>query len=435
MKKIEMYINKKWFKIGIATFILVLIMPIYFKHENLEIYESITSALENWDKEFLIIAAIKLVFLNTLRCFPLYISLFMIINSININYKENRACNEILKYLFSIIFLPVAYIIIKRIYNIDLAMGKSSLIGLLWLFYYSHNDLENINIVKKSIGLLLFVMGIQWLDITTYFEFLGVGELTKDLLKTAEFMEAQSLINFLGILFFIILTSFSFLLLSIFKDQEKGRIIFEKELENRYLKEIQYLVHDLKTPLFSIRTLVEILKMSEENERKLLYFEKIENSLDKSDVMISEILKNSAKHPIKISELFNFVFSCLSGDRIKVSEYENNLFQDYSIYANKILFSRAIVNLIVNGYEASQNKIKLKLREYGKFFLIIIEDEGHGISDENMKKIFNDGFSTKNSSGLGLSFVKSVIEDHKFEIYIKKRNERGTVAFIKVPIS
>ncbi|MBC2855021.1 HAMP domain-containing histidine kinase [Cetobacterium sp. 2A] len=430
MKRIDFAIKKEQFHFGMLMIFIGIIMPIHFNHENLEIYNLISKSLEKWDKEFIIVATFKIVFLNTIRAFPNYIAIFTIIDSITL--KVNQKKLFFLKFLPIALVMPLIYFFIKIFFNIELTIGKSSILGLGWVYYYSRFNFKRTNIPKKSLGLLVFMMGIQWLDITSYFQILGTGELTSDLHKASEFMETTTILNILGLVFFILLTSFSILLLSIFKSQEKAMHIFEKELENRYMKEARYLVHDLKTPLFSIRTLVEVLKMQEENEKKIEYYSKIENSLDKTNLMISEILKTNLKTPVKISEIFDFIFSYLSTHNgISKIKYENYLSNDYIIQANRILLCRAIINLIINAYEVSKDKVEIVIKDYKKYFYIIIKDEGPGISDEDILRIYNDGFSTKNSTGLGLSFVNKVLEEHECKIFFKKGTDIGTKVYLK----
>lgn len=421
--------NTKWFGIGGIMIFISLLMPIYFKHENFRIYESITLALENWDKEYLVDAMFKLVVLNTLRSFPNYIAIFIIINSISLKYKEKD--NLFLKLCISIAIIPIIYFFIKSCYNINLLLGKSSILGILWLYYYSRFKLKGITLLKKGLGLLLFVMGIQWLDVTNYFRVLGSGELTRDLRRSAELIGAENFINTLGVIFFLFFTIFSILLIGILKSQEKDMDLLEKELENRFYRETRYLVHDLKTPIFSIKTLIELLKIQEENEKKLSYYSRIENSLEKSEIIISEILKTNNKTLVKVSEIFEFIFPTIS-PYIKNLTFENYLHKDYEIRANRLLVARAIINLISNAYEASKDGVKVILKDYKHFFYIIIEDEGIGICEEKLKEIFQEGYSTKNSSGLGLSFVKTVMENHNFSLYFKRKKIKGTNVYIKL---
>ncbi|MEG1365305.1 MAG: HAMP domain-containing sensor histidine kinase, partial [Cetobacterium sp.] len=154
----------------------------------------------------------------------------------------------------------------------------------------------------------------------------------------------------------------------------------------------------------------------------------------KDDILnqVVDILKTNLKTPVKISEIFDFIFSYLSTHNgISKIKYENYLSNDYIIQANRILLCRAIINLIINAYEVSKDKVEIVIKDYKKYFYIIIKDEGPGISDEDILRIYNDGFSTKNSTGLGLSFVNKVLEEHECKIFFKKGTDIGTKVYLK----
>jgi signal transduction histidine kinase len=67
-------------------------------------------------------------------------------------------------------------------------------------------------------------------------------------------------------------------------------------------------------------------------------------------------------------------------------------------------------------------------------YLIEIEDTGYGIKQENLKKLFNPFFTTKESgTGLGLSIVKKIIEGHRGSIAVESREGVGTNVKILLP--
>ncbi|MDY5714256.1 MAG: HAMP domain-containing sensor histidine kinase [Fusobacterium gastrosuis] len=300
--------------------------------------------------------------------------------------------------------------------------------------------------------LFLIFFSIQWIDITRYFSILdyrSTGEIFFELRNIAFFLDASLLLDLVGISFFSIFFIFSITLLYIFLDYEKTKSIYEdqkkiaaissaleiQESENRYFKEIQYLVHDLKTPLFSINTLIEILSIQEENPKKLEYLDKISNSLERCNIMISEILRDTNKNYLKIRKIFDFIFSYLSIHNCIHSIKLCNYCPDSKIKVNKIVFSRAIINLILNSYDAIQNKenanITIKVKDYINFIIISIEDNGIGMSEEVLQQIStNKKFSTKNSSGIGLNFVKTVIEEHDGKLFVSSKKNVGTQFYI-----
>jgi len=84
-----------------------------------------------------------------------------------------------------------------------------------------------------------------------------------------------------------------------------------------------------------------------------------------------------------------------------------------------------------------QNKsilVKLNYLESDEKIILIFKDEGKGISLENQKTLFERFGKSENSSGLGLSFVKELIEMHHGDITVESKLDYGTEFIIKIPI-
>lgn len=90
----EIKLEEKKIKFVLITLFLGMILPIFLTHQNFKIYDSITKALELWDKEHLLIGMLKLVIMNTLRSIPMYIAIFLLFDSIEIIKNGKK---EILK--------------------------------------------------------------------------------------------------------------------------------------------------------------------------------------------------------------------------------------------------------------------------------------------------------------------------------------------------
>lgn len=407
----------------LIIFLIGILFPLILTHSNLNIYGSIHSALNNWDKEFLIIAIFKLVFLNTLRAFPTYVLMLILFESIEITFNGKKRPFE--KNVIVLLVLPIMYVLTNLFYHLELSIGKTSILCVIWFFFYTKFDLKTIHTFEKYLILLFFITGVQWIDVSSYFSFLSVGEITKELNSVINFMDANFLVKMLCGAFFLFFTLISILLLYFFKCQDETLNSQQAQLENRYLKETQQLVHDLKTPLFSIGTLIEILKMKEEDPYSIGYLDRIEATLDKTNIMIGEILDINSKRVFHINDVVKFVFSFLSANKnINSVNCFNYLNSDSKIYANKILVSRAIINLITNSWEAHSKNINFTLKDYKKYILLKISDDGVGISNQYLSKLGIDGFSKKGSTGKGLHFVKKVIEDINGNVYFVTK-EKG----------
>ncbi len=418
MEKIQLEIKKEKFLRGVGLFILGVILPRYFQHETLGIFSSLEKALELWDKEYLFLAAAKLVFLNTVRSLPIYVAMLILVDSFKI-ISRNRE-QKLIKILIIGTIIPVTYLLTQYFYNINIPIGRTAIIGTLWFICYVRVDLNKLKMGYKTLIFLLFIVGIHWLDISPIFNLSkrGVGEISYDINQTVHFMEATGFFSVITMSFCIFFTSISVLLLYFFKWSEEVKHRNESEIENRYLKEVQQLVHDLKTPVFSMDALLEILIMEESDSNKLKYLEKIEGSLEKLNIMISEILDNNFKRRFTIDDMMKFVFSILSTHQYAEKISYENYAKKSKIYGNKILLARVLINVITNSWEANSEVVKIIVKKYRKSIVLVIEDYGHGIGGEKLENLMREGYSTKKSTGKGLAFVKKVIEKYNGELYM-----------------
>ena len=99
---------------------------------------------------------------------------------------------------------------------------------------------------------------------------------------------------------------------------------------------------------------------------------------------------------------------------------------------NKELLSWTLENLIKNGIDAmkGEGEISIYIEDREKFISVLIEDSGYGISNQDIKKIFKPGYTSKKRGwGLGLSLAKRIVEDyHGGKLYVKKTTKtKGTV--------
>jgi signal transduction histidine kinase len=107
------------------------------------------------------------------------------------------------------------------------------------------------------------------------------------------------------------------------------------------------------------------------------------------------------------------------------------------ISADSALLYQAFLNIIINAAQAMPDGgiIFIKTAANQNTVTVSFEDEGSGIPDDLLEKIWNPFFTTKESgSGLGLGVVKKIIELHGGEIQIRNRPEGGSEVMITLPI-
>lgn len=144
---------------------------------------------------------------------------------------------------------------------------------------------------------------------------------------------------------------------------------------------------------------------------------------------------------VKISELIAEVTELLS-ERFKQKEIQLNLQFDENISEVEIDpkgIYRCLLNLVSNCVDAfdsnDANLITIKTEYDSDNFKIYIEDNGCGISEDNLKNLFNKFFSTKGSggTGLGLLVTKKIIEEHDGSLIVESKENVSTTVIIILP--
>lgn len=201
-------------------------------------------------------------------------------------------------------------------------------------------------------------------------------------------------------------------------------------------------IHDLSTPVSSLNCVLEIAENGKSSSEVVKQAKFSLKQIHKLITSTKEILgsKNSNEnfnitHEIKSClKIFNHSFDINSIDAKVI--YSGNIY----INGNKVIFNRIIINLIKNSFEEllsiqhKKKEILVSIRNNGSVVEITISDNGRGFNMDEITNVFNEGFSTKVSTGLGLSFCKNAL--YKYfdgEIFIE-RVESGSKVLIKIPL-
>jgi len=198
------------------------------------------------------------------------------------------------------------------------------------------------------------------------------------------------------------------------------------------------IAHELRNPISVIQITLENMKMAYGvDDVKQQQFDRIERSLDRILDQVGEILDFVRARPIVFEEtkfskvLFESLDSIKIPDDIKLVLPKN----DVDMHCDLRQFAMVLNNLILNGIQAMDNvgTIEIILIEKNNEIIIQISDSGNGISDDNLDKIFDPLFTTKqHGTGLGLVSVKSIIESHGGIILVTMNPTIFTITFPKI---
>ncbi len=232
------------------------------------------------------------------------------------------------------------------------------------------------------------------------------------------------------------------------KLKESSEEKIQNEKQNREL--ISNITHDLKTPITSIKGYVEgiIDGVADTPEKMNKYIKTIYTKTNELDRLINELTYYSGIdsnripytfHRINVSEYFNDcvedVGLDLESKNIQLN-YSNLLPQDTRIIADPVQLKKVINNIIGNSIkyiDKEKGIIDIRLLDEVDSIRVEIEDNGKGIATKDIGNIFERFYRTdasRNSaqggSGIGLSIVKKIIEDHGGYIWATSKEGEGT---------
>jgi two-component system sensor histidine kinase AtoS len=163
----------------------------------------------------------------------------------------------------------------------------------------------------------------------------------------------------------------------------------------------------------------------------------IESETDKINLTMENIIKFSKSFKPDFEDICLDSLIRESINDIDLSYFNNNniniklnIDKQIIVRMDPSLMKQVFMNLVsnsINSYNGMPGSVYIYSSYYFSKAMIVIEDKGMGISKNNLKKIFEPFFTTReNGIGLGLAFVKKVIDSHGFSIDIDTQQSKGT---------
>ena len=208
--------------------------------------------------------------------------------------------------------------------------------------------------------------------------------------------------------------------------------------------------HEIKTPIFNIQGYVHTLLEGglKDDSINIKFLEKSVKSINRMIALVEDLEEISK---LEVSDLKlkeeNFNFYELIKEVVDFMEHkaaEHNttinistaLTKNTIVRADKKRIRQVLINLIDNSIKygkLEKGKIKISFYNFQDNYLVEVKDNGIGISEENIKRIFERFYRTdqsrardKGGSGLGLAIVKHIIEAHRQTISVRSNLGRGT---------
>ena len=364
--------------------------------------------------------------------------------------KNKNVKKYLISSIFTIILLSTVLIIgILFMYN----RNKSQI-----LEKYNINSLEESlaleeldNQIYASIYILIAAIGIMFL-INIIFFLVALNKNELEIKNIRNYLKEMANRNYTFDLINISESEMSNLKEEIYKivielKEKSENLANDRETLSNYLADIS---HQLRTPLMAITAMTDAIIENEKNLDKdtCKFIYKISDQLNQTNWLVNNLLKMAqldTKNIVMHTELVNLkdlIHNIKNNMEIFLNQKRQildiNINKDIYFYIDKKWMLEALENIIKNCIEHSEENtiIKITGTKNPLFTEIIIQDCGHGISEEDLPRIFDKFYkgkgSNNNSFGIGLSLAKSIIESQNGEIRVESKENEGTTFIIKI---
>lgn len=297
----------------------------------------------------------------------------------------------------------------------------------------------------------------------TYGNYLSIGNETPKTRTPHEFKKQEDLVYYFGVIFpgktnyivrsidiwiisaIIVFTALVFFAYAIFI------ILKQKRLSEIQKDFIDNMTHEFKTPISSISIASRVLQepgIESDLTRFHRYAEIIESQNTRLEKHLERVLqiatleKTREKFSMETFDLHGLIREVAQTLSPQGVELTTNLQADPSlIHADRFHLASVLHNLLDNAikYSGEHPRIHISTSNEGKYILLLVRDEGPGIPPRYLKRVFDKFYRipshnihTVKGFGLGLYFVKKIVEDHGWKIRIESEPGSGTSIYIRI---
>ena len=214
---------------------------------------------------------------------------------------------------------------------------------------------------------------------------------------------------------------------------------------------IQTLTHEMKSPISAISGAAELLKEEMNENDKQKFLDNISSETDRLQNSVDKMLRLSSLESRKSLERLDEIFSQQLIDELvtrnkahlesKKLKLINENVENINFKGDYDLVYTSLDNVLQNAIDFSQveKEITLSIYQENNYCVITVKDEGNGIPEFALNKIYDKFYSLKRpstgkkSSGLGLSIVQAVMSLHKGKVQLRSSQPEGVEAKLFFP--
>jgi len=235
------------------------------------------------------------------------------------------------------------------------------------------------------------------------------------------------------------------------------QLIKQKQISEIKTDFINNMTHEFKTPIATINLAVEAIrnpKIIGDQEKVKRYLQMIRDENKRMHAQVENVLRISKleKNQLDISkdrvDAHDIIEDAITHVELIVADkggyIKTHLEAERSeVLANEMHFTNVIVNMLDNAikYSIEAPKIDVYTERAKNFVIIKVKDQGAGMSKAVLKRVFEKFYREHTGDihnvkghGLGLSYVKKIIDDHQGEVYAESEKGKGSTFCIKLPL-
>jgi two-component system phosphate regulon sensor histidine kinase PhoR len=236
-----------------------------------------------------------------------------------------------------------------------------------------------------------------------------------------------------------------------------NQLIRQRQISEIKTDFINNMTHEFKTPIATINLALDAIKnpkVIDDKEKTSRYLQMIRDENKRMHAQVENVLRISKleKNELDISKESNNILDIIE----EAIEHVNLIIEDRqgtikthfmatrnTVLLNDVHFTNVIVNILDNAIKYSPEVpiIDIYTENVKDFVIIKIKDQGSGMSKVAQKRIFEKFYREHTGDlhnvkghGLGLSYVKRIIEDHNGQIFVESEKGKGSTFIIKIPL-
>ncbi len=228
------------------------------------------------------------------------------------------------------------------------------------------------------------------------------------------------------------------------KQSERERLFSEKLAVTSRL--VRMLAHEVRNPLTNVNLSAEQLESELEDEDLKFYTDIIKRNCTRINDLITKLLQSSrpGEFSLTTGSLHQVLDKTLASahDRLKLKKIKVEKHfeaEEADIAMNDDMLEIAILNLVTNAIEAmpeGSGLLTITTRNVDHEVQVLVADNGSGISEDNMAKVFEPYFTDKKlGMGIGLASTLNIVQTHGGRIDVQSEESVGTVFTLSFPLT